>query len=340
MTFNCLIEKYKILHSEENLINDYLYQNPEKLKLNKSTKIKKPKLYQKNKYIENFESYKSGSKKVLHEFQHLFIHKFLMNENQKQNEMKKSINTFDIKHKIMPNFRMFNANNAIPKIEKEDTYNSLLKIIKNSVINEDKPRRPQSRTQSRIIRLYPQTSSRSLRKSLFNITEKNKYITYQQLKQEEKFLSSSIESSQKNSVKLFQEKSKLSLLKQISSKIIQDKMSQALKLSSKNKNQSNCNSITIKDKRIKSAMKLEENKNFFNTYNINNNYNSRNMKYVELSKKGCNLSDAMIIRKKYFINSAIKERKIGKKLITKNNNIIKRPMSSLERYFYRYGAFQ
>ena len=32
MTFNCLIEKYKILHSEENLINDYLYQNPEKLK--------------------------------------------------------------------------------------------------------------------------------------------------------------------------------------------------------------------------------------------------------------------------------------------------------------------
>ena len=240
----------------------------------------------------------------------------------------------------MPNFRMFNANNAIPKIEKEDTYNSLLKIIKNSVINEDKPRRPQSRTQSRIIRLYPQTSSRSLRKSLFNITEKNKYITYQQLKQEEKFLTSSIESSQKNSVKLFQEKSKLSLLKQISSKIIQDKMSQALKLSSKNKNQSNSNSITIKDKRIKSAMKLEENKNFFNTYNINNNYNSRNMKYVEVSKKGCNLSDAMMIQKKYFINSAIKERKIGKKLITKNNNIIKRPMSSLERYFYRYGAFQ
>ena len=263
-----------------------------------------------------------------------------MNENQKQNEMKKSINMLEIKHKIMPNFRMFNANNAIPKIEKEDTYNSLLKIIKNSVINEDKPRRPQSRTQSRIIRLYPQTSSRSLRKSLFNITEKNKYITYQQLKQEEKFLTSSIESSQKNSVKLFQEKSKLSLLKQISSKIIQDKMSQALKLSSKNKNQSNSNSLTIKDKKIKSAMKLEENKNFFNTYNINNNYNSRNMKYVELSKKGCNLSDAMIIRKKYFINSAIKERKIGKKLITKNNNIIKRPMSSLERYFYRYGAFQ
>ena len=179
-----------------------------------------------------------------------------------------------------------------------------------------------------------------MRKSLFNITEKNKYITYQQLKQGEKFLTSSIESSQKNSVKLFQEKSKLSLLKQISSKIIQDKMSQALKLFSKNKNQSNSNSITIKDKRIKSAMKLEENKNFFNTYNINNNYNSRNMKYVELSKKGCNLSDAMIIRKKYFINSAIKERKIGKKLTTKNNNIIKRPMSYLERYFYRYGAFQ
>ena len=62
-------------------------------------------------------------------------------------------------------------------------------------------------------------------------------------------------------------------------------MSQALKLSSKNKNQSNSNSITIKDKRIKSAMKLEENKNFFNIYNINNNYNRRNMKYVELSKK-------------------------------------------------------
>ena len=68
MTFNCLIEKYKILHSEENLINDYLYQNPEKLKLNKSTKIKKPKLYQKNKYIENFESYKSGSKKFYMNF--------------------------------------------------------------------------------------------------------------------------------------------------------------------------------------------------------------------------------------------------------------------------------
>ena len=339
-SYNFLFEKYKNLNSEENFVNDYAYRNIEKLKSkpNLSIKLRKPKFYEKNKHIENFESLKLGSEKVLHEFQNLFIHKFLINENKKQKDMKKSFNTFDAKQKVRPNFQIFNDNKIINKMEKEDAYKSLIKIIKNCDNKEDKLRRPQSRPQSRIIRLFPQNSSKSLRKTLFNLSEKNKYLTYQYLKQGEKFLAKSVESIQKKPIKLFQEKSKLSLLKQISSKIIQDKIAQALKFPVKIKNDSSSNFRIKKRERIKSCLKLEENKNSLDAYINNNNISSRNKRYIELSKNCCNLSDAIVIHKKYYFNSIINEKKLTKKIRPKNINLSKRPMTTLEKYYLRYGA--
>ena len=333
-TYSFLLAKYKNLNSEEDFVNDYSYKNIVKLKskINLSSKIKKPKLYEKNKYVENFESLKIGSKKVLHEFQNLFIHKFLMNEDKNQKDTKKNFNILEIKQKIRPNFRIFNDNKIINKKEKEETYKSLIKIIKNIDNKEERFKRSQSRPQSRIMRLYPRSSSKSLRKSIFNISERNKHLTYQCLKQGEKFLSNSIESSKNKSIRIFKEKSKLSLLKQISSQIIQDNISEKINkqipFSIYNKN----------NQRIKSGLKLEENKSCFDLYSKNNYISSRNKRYIELSKNLCNLSDAMVIHKKYFVNSIVKEKKIPKKMSYRNINLLKRPLSSLEKYYLRYGA--
>ena len=324
-TYNFLLAKYKNLNSEEDFVNDYSYRNIQKLKskISLTSKIKKPKFYEINKRVENFESLKMGSEKVLHEFQNLYIHKFLLNENEKQKETKNSFNTFEIKQKLRPNFKMFNDNKIKNKKEKEDTYKSLIKIIKNINIKDEKFRRSQSRSQSRIMKLYPRSSSKSFRKSIFNISERNKHLAYQYLKQGEKFLSNSIESAKNKPIRIFKEKSKLSLLKQISSKIINDKITQTLKLSEKKNKQSSFNLYNKTNQRIKSGFKLEESKSCFDIYNKNNNISSRNRRYIELSKNICNLSDAMVIHKKYFINSITKEikaKKLPKKIRTKNIN--------------------
>ena len=298
-TYNFLLAKYKNLNSEEDFVNDYSYRNIQKLKskISLTSKIKKPKFYEINKRVENFESLKMGSEKVLHEFQNLYIHKFL--------------------------------------------YKSLIKIIKNINNKDEKFRRSQSRSQSRIMKLYPRSSSKSFRKSIFNISERNKHLAYQYLKQGEKFLSNSIESAKNKPIRIFKEKSKLSLLKQISSKIIHDKITQTLKLSEKKNKQSSFNLYNKTNQRIKSGFKLEESKSCFDIYNKNNNISSRNRRYIELSKNISNLSVAMVIHKKYFINSITKEikaKKLPKKIRTKNINLSKRPLSSLEKYYLRYGA--
>ena len=339
-TYNFLLAKYKNLNSEEDFVNDYSYRNIQKLKskVNLSSRIKKPKLYEINKNVENFESLKMGSEKVLHEFQNLYIHKFLINENENQKETKKSFNTFEIKQKLRPNFKVFIDNKLINKKEKEDIYKSLIKIIKNIDNKDKKFPRTQSRPQSRIMRLYTRSSSKSFRKSFFNISERNKHLAYQYLKQGKKFVSNSIESSINKHIRILIENSKLSLLRQISAKILHDNISQTSKLTTKINKQSTCNLNIKTNQRIKSGFKLEESKSCFDIKSKNNNVGGRNKKYFEHSKNLCHLSDAMVIHRKYFINSIIKEKKLTKKKCYKNINSSKRPLSALEKYYIRYGA--
>ena len=63
------------------------------------------------------------------------------------------------------------------------------------------------------------------------------------------------------------------------------------------------------------------------------------MKYYELSKKGLNFSDTLIVKKKLYPNSIQRKKKKERKLSYDYLNSNKRPLSSLEKYFIKFGAF-
>ena len=63
------------------------------------------------------------------------------------------------------------------------------------------------------------------------------------------------------------------------------------------------------------------------------------MKYYELTKKGINFSDSLIVEKKKYPNSKKKKKKIERKISYEYLNSIKRPLSSLEKYFIKFGVF-
>lgn len=336
MTYNYLLEKYKNLNSEEDFVNDYSYQKPFNFKFDDSSKFKRPKLFYINKNIENFESFKTGSKKTLQEFQHLFIQKFFISNNKKPKIKKKIPVLLGTKEKIRKNCKIIN--NKIKNKVKEDKYNSLMKIIKENNINENIPKRKFSRSIGQFDRAYPQSSSKSMRKSSFNLTERNKYLTYQYLKQGEKFLTKSQQTPKKQSIRLFQEKSHFSLLKQISEKIIHNKINNNIVLTNKNNRRCNSSYVNNRYENMKSKFNLIENKAFINN-NKSNFVKVNKVKYYEVSKNNCNLSDALIVKKKEFPNTAKKKKKKERKISSKYIAYLKRPMSSLERYYIKYGAF-
>ena len=335
MTYNYLFEKYKNLNSEEDFVNDYSYQNPLKLKFDDSSKFKRPKLFHINKNIENFESFKSGSEKTLQEFQHLFIQKFFISSKKKTKIIKKSPILLGIKEKIRKNCKIIN--NKIKNKDKIDKYNSLMKIIKENNINENIPKRKLSRSIGQFLKANPQSSSKSMRKSSFNITERNKYLTYQYLKHGEKFLTKSEQIPKGQSIHLFQEKSHFSLLKQISEKIIHNSRNNIIILTNKINTRSNSSYINNRYENMKSNFDLKENKAFINN-NKSNFVKNNNVKYYEVSKNNCNLSEALIVEKKEYPNTIKKKKKKERIKPAKYIAYLKRPLSSLERYYIKYGA--
>ena len=342
MTFNYLSEKYKNLTSEEEFVNDYSYKKPQNLKYKGSASFKRPKLFQINKYVENYESYKEGSKKILQEFQNLFIHKFLLNNNKK-NKIKKTSNLLLLREKLSNKFKMNNdkKRNILNKI-KEDTYNSVIKIVKSNN-KENIHQKIRSRSNPRISKLYnsPERSSKSKRKATFKLSEKNKYLTYQFLKLGNDF-SKNDKAPKKRPITIFQEKSRLALLKQLSSKIIQEEINK--KINNKQTNEPalihRCRSSYDKRKNInlEENNKLLESKVYLKKQKSNSNNDIYNPIYFEISRKGDNFSDALIIEKKEYPNTIKQIKKRERRPRSEYLNHLNRPMSSLERYFIKYGA--
>ena len=350
MTFNFLNEKYKNVFSEEEFVNDYSYQKPENLKYKELTKFKKPKLYHINRNIENFESLKTGSRKTLQEFQNLFIQKFIISNIhiiKNKDNIKKSLSLYTMKEKLK------RRNKIIKSIEtnkeKEEAYTSLMKILKKDN-KAEKIHLSHSRKLNYLNRLHnvPQSSSRSIRKSTFNLTGKNKHLSYQFLKRGEFFLDKKEKTPQRNPpIKIFQEKSRLALLKQISAKIIKENLNQKIEsVNKKNKankfnKRSKSNYQMRKIPNMKNNFKSEKsNKTNFDSDIQNKCVNrSNNIKFYEMTKKGCNFSDIIIVEKKKYPNSRKKIKKIERKIPFDYLTNIKRPLSSLERYYIKYGAF-
>ena len=66
--------------------------------------FKKPKLFPINRNVEDFESFESGSKKTLKEFQNLYMHRF-SDINSYRNKLKKSLNSSTLKQKLEKNIK-------------------------------------------------------------------------------------------------------------------------------------------------------------------------------------------------------------------------------------------
>ena len=338
MTYNYLYEKYKNLNLEEEFVNDYLYQKPVNLKYKEISKFKRPKLFRINKYVENFESFKSGSSRTLQEFRNLYIHKFLINNKKNINKIKKSLELYIMKEKARQ--RNKKINDKEKNKVKEEAFDSLIKIIKSND-KGDKFKRAHSRTHSYMNKInnFAQTSSKSIKRSAFNLTGKNKYLSYQILKQGEKFLNSDVKISEKKPINLFQEKSKLALLKQISAKIIKEKIDNKVDLMNKLNKRCLSNYNIRNTKNMKQNLKLEESKNFFDS-NIHKKFINKtaSVKFYEMSKKRFNFSDILIVENKKYPNSRSKQKKLERKIPLNYITSMKRPLSSLERYYIKYGA--
>ena len=315
MTYNYLYQKYKNLNLKEDLINGYSYSHPISLKYKLKLNFKKPKLFPINRNVEDFESFESGSKKTLKEFQNLYMHRF-SDINSYRNTLKKSLDSSTLKQKLEKKYKMIN-NNSKNKI-KEDSYNSLMKIVKSN--NKEN----QSKRGHLKLYILPKNSLNNIKRFSFNIPKENKCLSRRLLKKE-----NDIEKTpEKKKIKFFKVESKLSLLEQISNKIIK----------SNEKYNSNNNSIRLIN--LKKKLNFEEYKNCFEpniqSYFINKN---KNMRYYELTKKGLNFSDSLIVEKKKYPNSKKKKKKIERKISYEYLNSIKRPLSSLEKYFIKFGVF-
>ena len=344
MTFKYLSEKYKNLTSEEEFVNDYSYKKPQNLKYKGSASFKRPKLFKINKYVENYESYKEGSKKILQEFQNLFIHKFLLNNNKKKNKIKKTSNLLLLRENLKKKFKMNNdkKRNILNKI-KEDTYNSVIKIVKSNN-KENIHQKIRSRSNARISRMYnsPERSSKNKRKSTFKLSEKNKYLTYQFLKLGNDFISNNDKASKKKPIPLFQEKSRLALLKKLSSTIIQEEINNKINNKQTNEPALIHRARSSYDKRrninLEENNKLLENKLHHKKQKSNSNNDIYNPRYFEISRKGDNFSEAIIIEKKEYPNTIKQIKKRERRPRSEYLDHLNRPMSSLERYFIKYGA--
>ena len=214
-----------------------------------------------------------------------------------------------------------------------------MKIIKDNNINENIYKRKLSSPYIQMLRSYPHSSSKSMRKKTFNTAQRNKRLIYQYLKQGEKFMTKSEQIPKRKQIQLFQEKSHFSLLKQVSDSIIHDKINynNNINLMNEINRQYGYSYINNRYENMKSKFNSETKKAFINN-NKSNFVNISKVKYYEVSKKGCNLSDALIVVKKQFHNIFKKKKKKERNFSSKIGDYLKRPMSSIERYYIKYGA--
>ena len=297
----------------------------------------------KNKKVFDFKNIKSLDYLDVNESkkkQNHSCNKEILSYNNKKNinKIKKSLELYIMKEKARQ--RNKKINDKEKNKVKEEAFDSLIKIIKSND-KGDKFKRAHSRTHSYMNKInnFAQTSSKSIKRSAFNLTGKNKYLSYQILKQGEKFLNSDVKTSEKKPINLFQEKSKLALLKQISAKIIKEKIDNKVDLMNKLNKRCLSNYNIRNTKNMKQNLKLEESKNFFDS-NIQKKFINKtaSVKFYEMSKKRFNFSDILIVENKKYPNSRSKQKKLERKIPLNYITSMKRPLSSLERYYIKYGA--
>ena len=336
MTTSYIIEKYNNLNLEEDFINNYLYR-PINIKHSEIILFKKPKKFYVNKLIENFRTNKKGNLKTLREFQNLYIHKFIIHQkNQEEKEIK---NHFSF---------------ATPKNQKNKHINKENLNIINNEIKQQRPFSNMDYLKRANILLSPSLK----RNSSYFINRKNSKLNFQNnYKNINININSLIQKNNNNNNKpsiknkshssfSFIKKSKLSLIKEVSQKALNQNIN-IIKTPSENleyslsKNNSICFNDIQNIKKINK--KNHKNKYFYNKNNIDLNVKKKkidNVKYIEISRNYSSLSDALVIEKQIAPDSRRKSqfhKRPRKHLRLFSSGIQK--MSTLEKYYLKFGVF-
>ena len=335
MTTNNFIEKYNNLNIEEEFINNYLYR-PNNIKSSEIIQFKKPKKFNINKSIEDFRTNKKGNLKTLREFQNLYIHKFIIKPRKKEKKIKFHF-SFGIK-KENKNINV-NKNNYNKKkyfindeIEKQRPISQIDYLKRaNILLNSSKSRNTSYYIKKRSDQLINKINQYNIRTRNINSSStinKNNCDNNKKLK--------NIRNTPSLSYKC--KKSKLTLIKELSQKILNTKNKET------NDNLKNSNISYFNESNNSRNFNNEINKyKSFGLIKNRNNLKSENInhvKYREISRYNCNLSDAYVIEKQICPNSANKIKlqkrpKIPLRLFSSDV----RQMSTLEKYYLKFGVF-
>ena len=319
MTTNNIIEKYNNLNIEEEFINNYLYR-PINIKSSEIIQFKKPKKFYINKSIEDFRTNKKGNLKTLREFQNLYIHKFIIKPRKKEKikfhfsfGIKKENKNINV-NKNNYNKKKYYINDEIEKQRPISQIDYLKRA--NILLNSSKSRNTSYYIKKRSDQLINKIDQ-------YNIRTRN------------------INSSSTINKNNCDNKTKLNirtLIKELSQKILNTKNKET------NDNLKNSNISYFNESNNSRNFNNEINKyKSFGLIKNRNNLKSENInhvKYREISRYNCNLSDAYVIEKQICPNSANKIKlqkrpKIPLRLFSSDV----RQMSTLEKYYLKFGVF-
>ena len=329
-------EKYEDL----NLSGTYLY-NYKDLKHSGYVPCKKPeKIFYANDYVKKFYTSQKGNLKILREFQNLYIHKFLINireiKDRDKDKEKFKFKLFQKKEKNRRNDNGFDINKSK---EKRITHENNLLQPSNVLLDSSN-----KRNTSFVRRINYRTIQKAESDKKLNTLSKN---TSSSLINKKNSRIQNLKGIRNFSAFSLNGKSRLTLIKEISEKILSEKNQNGQNHKNKrfrlNKNKSaNCLNHNHNLGKYKSLDLIEKFNNSKNISLINNfeNHKSSNIKYYEISRRISNLSNAIIIKKQAFPCTAkrvkIKKRnKIPLRLFSCKD----REMSSLEKYYLKFGIF-
>ena len=333
MATDYIVDEYNNLNLEEEFINNYLYR-PINIKYAEIAQFKRPKKFFVNKKIENFRTNKKGNLKTLREFQNLYIHKFIIKPKPPANNLSLTTKKNEAKNKHKKNFKYY-INNAIDNDKERPFSHDSLKranILLNSFSKKNSSyfirKKKNQLNKKRII--YS-----SIRNQINNEINNNSNINNNLLKKVRSF----------STLPLRYEKSKLSLIKELSEKTLNQ---------NKNEYQKDFNLLSLKRN---NSFYLNESQNsrylknkvekykYFDTIdkykeNFIKNNKIKNVKYIEIIRNYCDFSDAYVIKKQEFpyFKKKVKIQKRPKIPLRLFSSDV-RQISNLEKYYLRFGVF-
>ena len=342
MTTNYIIEKYNNLNLEEDFVNNYLYK-PINLKYAAIVQFKKPKKFYINRAIEDFRTNKKGNLKTLREFQNLYIHKFIISPKNKEKKIKFHFSFGIKKEEKNKNKYNKNVNNINNEIEKQIPISQIDSLKRtNILLYSSKTRNGSYYIKRRSNQLINNNNQHNIKTTSINSSSLNKKCSYinDKLKNNRNFSSFSF--------KYENEKSKLTLIKELSQKILNKKKKDINEFQRNNHYSLKKKNLSFFNESQNSRNdydKLNKNKNYERNkknykYNLKKNNQIQNNKYIEISRNDCDFSDAYIIQRQVGPNSATtnkikKRQKIPLRLFSSDV----KQMSTLERYYLKFGVF-